>query len=228
MRLSLIIPFYNEEKNVSRVLDETVTVLEDATIDYEIIAVQNGSWDGTSELIDRARHENDRIKKFSIEVNQGLGWGIISGLRQAEGDIVGWICGDGQVEGKHLVEVYRLAEEKGTRGIYKINRIQRFDGFKRRFISATFNGMMKVMFDVDTRDANATPKLFGKDVFEEMELVSKDWFIDSEIMIKARRLGIPTHEVPAIFNERQGGASNIRLTTSLEFLKNLLRFYIKR
>lgn len=228
MRLSLIIPFYNEEKNVTRVLDETVAVLEDAAIDYEIIAVQNGSRDDTSELLDRARRENDRIKKVSIEVNQGLGWGIISGLRRAEGDIVGWICGDGQVEGKHLIEVYRLAEENGTRGIYKINRVQRFDGFKRRFISAVFNGMMRIMFDVDTRDANATPKLFGKDVFEEMDLISKDWFIDCEIMIKARRLDIPTREVPAIFNERQGGASNIRLTTSLEFLKNLFRFYFKR
>jgi hypothetical protein len=81
-----------------------------------------------------------------------------------------------------------------------------------------------VLFRVHSRDANAKPKFLRRSDLQLLDLVSDDWFIDAEVMVKTAALGITWAEHPVRFLKRQGGRSNVRLSTIKEFLANLLRW----
>jgi len=224
MELSVIIPFFNEEKNVVNVLTETAEALKNAKVDYEIVAVDNGSRDHTSLLIDKIVKKNQRVRKVIVKENKGYGYGVVTGLRQGKGDFIGWIYGDGQVEPNYLIDVYQLAKKKGKAGLYKINRVLRYDGLQRKLFSRVYNLLMKIVFGVESTDINGCPKIFARAVFQRMNLQSKDWFIDTEILIKTKMLGIKIFEVVAKFNKRSEGQSNVDFSTVLEFIKNMVKY----
>jgi len=223
MELSIVIPAYNEEKNIEGVLRSIVDVFKRSNIDYEVLAVDNGSRDSTSKVIDLFK-KNKRIKKISLKENQGYGGGILAGLHKAKGDIIGWIDGDKQTNAECLITVYKLARKNNGRGIFKVKRTLRCDGTQRKASSKLYNFMIRIIFGIDSNDINACPKLFGREVFNDLNIISKDWFIDTEVILKARRKGLPVVEIPAIFNKRKEGTSNVRWSISFEFLKNMIKY----
>jgi len=224
MTLSLAIPFYNEEKNINKVVSGLINSFEKASIDYKLILVNNGSYDNSPRILENLANEKpDRITVVHVEVNQGYGWGIISGLRLADSDYVGYMCGDGQTKPDDVVGVYRLIEQDKC-NLAKAKRISRGDGLWRRTISFVFNRLFWIMFRVPSQDINGTPKIFKRDWLENLYPTSKDWFIDAEVMIKARYLAMKIGEVPTEFLPREKGKSHVALATSLEFIKNMLSY----
>ena len=224
MTLSLAIPFYNEEKNINKVVSGLINSFEKASIDYKLILVNNGSYDNSPRILENLANEKpDRITVVHVEVNQGYGWGIISGLRLADSDYVGYMCGDGQTKPDDVVGVYRLIEQDKC-NLAKAKRISRGDGLWRRTISFVFNRLFWIMFRVPSQDINGTPKIFKRDWLEKLYPTSKDWFIDAEVMIKARYLAMKIGEVPTEFLPREKGKSHVALATSLEFIKNMLSY----
>ena len=73
-------------------------------------------------------------------------------------------------------------------------------------------------------DINGNPKIMPREYLERMHLQSKDWFLDAEVMIKAKRLKLPVFEMNVIAQMREGGESNVRGSTIREFLINLYRY----
>ncbi|MBA7715899.1 Poly-beta-1,6-N-acetyl-D-glucosamine synthase [subsurface metagenome] len=93
MAFSLVIPFYNEEKNVREVISGLSDTLERSSIDYELVLVNNGSTDKTPQILESlAKEKPDAIKVVHVSVNQGYGGGIINGLKRVSEEYVGiWI-----------------------------------------------------------------------------------------------------------------------------------------
>ena len=113
-------------------------VLRAHDIDYELILVDNGSTDKTAQILLKLQEDNPRIKTVSVAVNQGYGWGIINGLRVAQGECIGYLGGDEQVKPEDVVLVYRkLVDEELD--VCKTLRIVRFDGFRRGVITWVYN-----------------------------------------------------------------------------------------
>jgi len=223
---SLVIPLYNEEKNVTKVIVPIISELKKERIDYELILVNNGSQDETGKLIKELNKKNSRIKLVKIEVNQGYGWGIISGLKKTRGKYIGFMCGDEQVHPGDVIKTYHKLVSDNL-DLCKVSRVIRQDGFKRRLISIFYNFIFSLIFPVKSRDINGTPKIMKREVYEKINLKSKDWFIDAEAMIKCEKKGYKIGEVPIIFYQRKEGVSNVKLSTIFEFLKNILRYRIK-
>ncbi|HRG76152.1 MAG TPA: glycosyltransferase family 2 protein, partial [Leptospiraceae bacterium] len=96
MKLSIVVPCYNEEKNIPLVLEKFQSVIK--RDDVEVILVNNGSKDNSQLVL------NELIPKYSfartvlVEVNQGYGFGILSGLKEAKGDYIGWTHADMQTD----------------------------------------------------------------------------------------------------------------------------------
>jgi hypothetical protein len=80
------------------------------------------------------------------------------------------------------------------------------------------------LFRIETLGINCKPKIFKRELFEKLNLESKDWFIDAEIMIKATRLNVRYIDYPIRFKERLEGESNVRIMTAFEFLFNFMRY----
>ena len=80
---------------------------------------------------------------------------------------------------------------------------------------------------MNERDVNGTPKLFKRSSYEKINLVSNDWFLDAELLIKAKSKKLSIKEIPAIFTPRAGGSSNVSYLTIFEFLFNIFRYRLK-
>ncbi len=224
--LSLAIPLYNEADNVESVVSSLVAALEEAGIDYELVLVNNGSEDATGEIIDRLAQENPRLVPVHIPVNQGYGWGIITGLRHCRGRYLGYAWGDNQVRAEDVVRIF-LRLRQGDVDMVKSLRIERHDGLQRLIITRIYNKVFPFFFPVHSADVNGCPKIFTREAYESIQPSSKDWFLDPEIMIKAHRLGLRIEEIPVVFYPRASGKSKVRWKTVLEFAINMIRYRLR-
>lgn len=224
--MSLVLPLYNEADGIAQITARLIEVLEGDKVPYQLVLVNNGSTDGTAEILGKLAARHSTIHVTTVAVNQGYGWGILCGLREASGEIVGFMCADGQIAPEDIVRVYRCLVD-GKVDLAKVVRISRQDGFKRQVMSAVYNHLFRLLFGVKRRDINGTPKLIWRSHYAELNLASKDWFIDAELMISAGQRDFRIGEVEVAFLARNHGASNVRLTTSLEFLKNMLRHRLR-
>jgi len=222
---SIILPMYNEEACAAQVLAEMSRTLGAAGLDYEIITVDNGSRDRTGEIIDDfARDRDPRVRKAVVEVNQGMGHGILVGLAAARGAPLGWTYGDGQVPAEYIPRILAAMRERHA-DVGKMVRTSREDGPYRWLISRVYNLLFRLMFHTRARDINGAPKLFTRAVYERIALTSKDWFIDAEFMVRAARAKLSVAEVEGRFEQRRGGRSHVRFGAILEFLRNMLRLW---
>lgn len=223
--LSLVIPLYNEAENIPFSLEPLIAVLNSSDTDYELILVDNGSLDLTNVLVKAIAEKEKRVKVVEIKKNQGYGWGIMNGLRRAEGEFIGYMCGDGQVKREDIIEVIKEAKSKKY-DLVKVLRVSRHDGIKRKIITVTCNIMMQLFFGISTWDVNGTPKIFRRELLDKFNIKSCDWFIDTEIMIKSKMLKLKVHEVPIDFFPRAKGESSVNFFAILEFLKNIYKYKV--
>jgi glycosyltransferase involved in cell wall biosynthesis len=225
MRLSLVIPFYNEEENIDGVVNGLAEKFEKASIDYELILVNNGSIDNSPQMLEGlAKERPSRVKVVHVQVNQGYGWGIINGLREVSGEFVGFMCGDGQIDPESVLSVYNLIIE-GSYDLVKVKRTARYDGVIRKAVSIVYNFGFLILFNVKTMDVNGSPKIWKRELLNVINPVSRDWFIDAEIMMKAKYLNLNMEEVPVEFLRREKGRSHVAFMAILEFVSNM--FYYK-
>jgi glycosyltransferase involved in cell wall biosynthesis len=224
---SLVLPFYNEEASAEETVSGLIGELARSGVVCELILVDNGSRDGTPSILKRLAEENPCAKVVTVAVNEGYGWGIICGLKQATAPNVGFMCGDGQIAPADVARVYRRLAEEGL-DLCKVVRVVRHDGFKRRLISKLYNAIFPWFFPARSRDINGTPKLMRRRCYEEIAPGSRDWFIDAEIMIKAAEKAYTIGEVEVEFHPRPGGQSNVRFSTAVEFVRNMIRYRWKR
>lgn len=225
---SLVIPLYNEEEGARGVVDNLISALDEALLDYELVLVDNGSRDMTPQILESlAREKGDKIKIVHVPVNQGYGWGIINGLNAATGTFVGYMCGDGQIQPKDVIKVFDRIRA-GNCDLAKVKRVARHDGLLRKILSRGYNSLFLLWFNVKSLDVNGTPKILKRDLLERFNPVSKDWFIDAEMMIKAKHLNLNVEEVPAQFVRREAGRSNVRFGTIWEFWKNMVGYRFGR
>jgi dolichol-phosphate mannosyltransferase len=224
MNLSIVIPFYNEEANVHKVVGGLVELFEKSAIDYELILVNNGSKDKTPQILEELAGEKpQRIKTVQVPINQGYGWGVINGLKVTAGDYTCIMSGDGQTRPEDALKIYEcLLSEKCD--LVKAKRAVRRDRAIRKILSFSFNSLFALAFNVRTMDINGSPKIFKKEYLPIFNLVSKDWFLDAEIMIKAKYLNLYSKEVSVEFLHREKGKSNVRWSTIFEFLGNMYEY----
>jgi len=224
--LSLVIPCYNEEKNIGKEATELVNELTSSNIDFELILVDNGSYDDTARILNDLAKRCPQIKVVTVKKNEGYGWGIINGLKNCNGSYVGFLCADGQISPKDVIKVFKKLKSEDL-DLCKVRRIKRYDGLYRLFLSKSYNFLFKFFFPVPTNDVNGTPKIMKYNCYNKLNISSKDWFIDTEIMIKAKIFGFKIGEVPVEFKKREKGKSNIKFTIVFEFIRNLIRYKLR-
>ena len=224
---SLVMPSYNEEASLKKTVPSLVECFMRERVDLQLVLVDNGSTDQTGKIIDGLIAEGLPITKLRLEVNQGYGNGIIRGFEHCRAPLVGFLHADGQVSAEDVLTIYRLMVGAEGRVLVKARRKFRRESWRRKIVSVWYNSIMLVLFGwVGSMDINASPKILSRKHLNAMQLVSRDWFLDPEIMIKAKYLNLRVAEVDVEGHPRLGGVSNVRLGTCLEFIKNILFYRI--
>ncbi len=223
--LTLVMPCYNEEEAVEGTIRDLFDEFDRAGHVLEIVAVDNGSSDRTLDILEGLVPEFPHLITTRVEVNQGYGHGLLSGLHLGTAPWVGITCADGQVSGHDIEKLYAVVARSPSPKLVKVRRRFRMDGFQRKVISILYNLTITVLFPgLGSIDVNGNPKLLPTDYARRMNLGSGDWFLDAEIMIKSKRLGLPVFEINVLAQMRDGGKSNVNWATCWEFVVNLIRW----
>ena len=223
--LSLVVPCYNEEKSVGYTLPRLVEAFREAGHDVEVIAVDNGSKDGTSEAIAALTEKYPEIRPHRVETNVGYGNGILSGFPLARADWVGMIPADGQVDEVDVVRLFEAADSAEGVVLAKVRRRFRMDGLVRKMVSIAYNLFFRMLWPrLNSLDINGNPKIFPRALLPELDLRSKAWLLDPELMIKAHYLGARVLEFNSFARMRGSGLSHVRFETGWQFFVKLLAF----
>jgi glycosyltransferase involved in cell wall biosynthesis len=224
--ISVVILCYGAGERIYGFVDKVSRLLNRFIPSWEIVLVGNyleGRRDKTSDIVEEIASKNDNIHAVVLPKKGMMGWDARSGMDAARGEYVCLIDGDEQMPYRDIVRVYRKIK-KDKLDLVKTYRAVRQDGFRRRVISQGYNLLFMILFPgIAARDINSKPKIFRKEIYDSMDLRSDDWFLDAEIMIKARELKLKVGMVPSKFYKCDYRSSFVKMGTILEFLRNMVK-----
>ncbi|HYC79135.1 MAG TPA: glycosyltransferase family 2 protein, partial [Planctomycetota bacterium] len=222
--ISFVMPCFNEQDVVGYVVPQLCDAFARAGHAFELLAVDNGSSDRTGEILrELATHYPVRVVR--VEVNEGYGWGVLCGLKAARTPWIGVIPADGQVDAEDVVRLFEAVRHVKGPVLGKVRRRFRMDGPLRKVVSSAYNVFVWALWpNLGSIDVNGSPKILQRAYLDALDLRSKRWFLDPEMMIKAHYLGVRVLEMNVFARMRGNGLSHVRAGTCWEFFRNLLRF----
>jgi 1,2-diacylglycerol 3-alpha-glucosyltransferase len=201
--LSLCMPAFNEAKNIEDVLDGACAILPEFVSSYEIIVVDDGSRDGTGEVLARYAESEQHLKIVTHTENRGYGAALTSGLRASKGELVLTLDSDGQFNLLNLPEfLWRMQDADVVIGYRK----KRADSRIRLFNAWAWNRLMRVLLGVSVRDLDCAFKLFRRETVQALSLTSRGACISAEILVQCVRNRKRFAEVPVDHYPRSHGA----------------------
>ena len=222
MKYSIVIPCYNEEENIPRLV-ETVQELA-AGKDIEFILVENGSKDNSYEVMKSITDNIPYIKIVRIEVNQGLGYGIQQGIRHAQGDYIGWIHADMQTPVSDIEQLFRYLEKSGTDHVMvKATRHNR--SLTDYFFTNCMAVYCSLLFRKLLYDIQAVPVIASRALFSEIPGMPNGFAFDMYVYLQARKRNYHVMRVPVrIFKREKGSSSwNSGLGARIRLSKYMMR-----
>jgi len=202
--VSVVLPAYNEEANVERVVRDCTAYLEGTGLDYELLVVNDGSRDRTGEVLARLATELPRLRPLTHPQNRGYGAALRTGFDAAQKRFVFYMDGDGQFDIKELDLLLPLATDDDS--IVTGYRIERRDPFLRRLNAKLFGGwLVRILLNVYVRDLNCAFKLIPKKVLDAITLESTGALINAELYGRSVRKGFGIKEVGVHHYPRTAG-----------------------
>jgi glycosyltransferase involved in cell wall biosynthesis len=225
--LSVVILCYRSGSAIIEFVSRTERLIQGITDSYELVLVANyieGSDDRTRDYVAQIAKENLKCKAICLPKKGMMGWDMRSGMDAASGEYICIIDGDGQFPIQSISDCYKIISTTDN-DLVKTYRAKRGDGFYRKLISKVYNFLFSLLFPgINTKDANSKPKLLRASAYQQMNLKSDDWFIDAEIMLSVKDLGLKFHEFPIEFYELSGRSSFVKFPAIWEFIKNLVEY----
>jgi glycosyltransferase involved in cell wall biosynthesis len=226
MRLTLVIPCYNEAQNLPALVERCLPLIEDARID--VILVDNASTDATAEVMPALIDGVARLTSVRVTPNRGYGGGILAGLGVATGDVLAWTHADLQTNPFDARAAFAQFEQAGTTRLFVKGRRS-----GRPLVDIVFTAGMSLFETILTgrpmRDINAQPTMFGRALFEAWRDPPADFALDLYAYWTAKQLDWPVRRIPVVFGPRLFGTShwNTGLFARLKFIRRTLDFSLR-
>jgi glycosyltransferase involved in cell wall biosynthesis len=206
-QLSIVIPCFNEAKNLEKLFSRLQTATTMVDVPIEFVLVNNGSQDNSQEILTKLieTSNNPSIKLVKIKVNQGYGYGIWTGLQSASGDFVGWTHADLQTDILDTVDGFQKlrASPKPEHSILCGRRMLR--PLLDRFFTQGMAVISSLVLGVWLTDINAQPKIFHRSFLKKMVDPPMDFSLDLYLLWLARKENLQTIEQPVFFAKREFG-----------------------
>ena len=218
MDLSIVIPIYNEVDNLRPLCQGVHAVLAPLDWSYELVLIDDGSRDGSSELLAELHAEDDTLKVLRFRRNFGQTAALAAGFEYAHGDVIVSLDGDLQND---PVDIPRLLA-KLDEGYDLVNgwRMKRQDPFlSRRLPSQIANKIISLTTRVKLHDYGCTLKAFRRDVAKGLKLYGE---MHRFIPALAGDMGARIAELPVTHHARKHGTSKYGLARTLWVVLDLL------
>lgn len=202
MRLSVVVPCFNEEGNIGRVVTQAAEVGRQLAFELEIVVVDDGSTDDTARVLAALRGAVPELKIVTHPRNRGYGAAVRSGLDRAVMDYVFLTDGDGQFDLRELPAAIRLLSEHDVVAGY---RTHRRDGWWRQLWGRSWTALVNRIFGLRIRDANCAFKLVPQSLLRSSDLRSKGALISAELLFEAHRSELSVGQCAVSHYPRQAG-----------------------
>jgi dolichol-phosphate mannosyltransferase len=226
MKVSIIIPVYNEFRTFEQVLERVQRAPLPEGCEKEIVVVDDGSTDGTAQVFGECARSG-AVVGYRREVNAGKGTALRAGFALASGDIL--LIQDGDLE--YDPNDYGRLIEPILQGTADVVYGSRFRGSangmttRHRLANRLLTAAANLLFDADITDEATAYKAFRASLLREIQLDCERFEFCPEVTAKLRRLGHRIHEVPISYNARGiADGKKIRLTDGIEAAWTLLKY----
>ena len=201
MRLSVIIPVFNERATVLEVLDRVAAI----DMEAEVIVVDDGSTDGTRELLaERARATDRKITLVEHAGNRGKGAALTTGVRRATGEYVIVQDADLEYDPADYAKLLAVVDARRASAVYG----SRFGCARPRMSlrhvvgNRLLTSFTNLLFGSSLTDMETCYKLVRRSLFEELGITCNRFDVEPEITAKLLKTGVTIHEVPISYTGR--------------------------
>ena len=206
MKISIIIPVYNEKKTIIKLLTKVKRL---KNINKQIIVIDDGSTDGSSELI-KSRFNEKNVKLIFHKYNRGKGAAIKSAIKYIYGDIVLIQDADLEYDPNDYYKLLEPFKKPNVKVVYGSRVLKK----KRYSIKKSFptnfrvfaNHVLTIFSNVINRqnltDAHTCYKLFNSELYKKLQLSENDFAFCPEVTTKISNLNLSIFEVPISYNGR--------------------------
>ena len=221
-KVSVILPAYNEEKNICTLLDKTKEVLSSTFSSWEIIVVDDGSTDRTSSLA-----RSCGVKVISHGKNQGKGAALKLGFDKAEGDIIVTMDADCSHKPEDIIKLTRLIQ--GGADVVTGSRFANGNGEKStKKLHILGNNIINALITLATgrtvTDSQTGFRAYRKQAVGAIRLKTNGYQIETELTVKTLRNGFVVKEVPIRCSPRNAGYSRLNpLTDGLKIVLTIIK-----
>lgn len=221
-RLSLVMPAFNESAGIADAVAEAHEALVGLGYEFELLVVDDGSTDGTGARVAELGVLWPRVRLLTHSANFGYGAALRTGFEAARYDLVGFTDADGQFFLDDLEDLVTLARESP---VAVGRRVDRKDPWRRRMLSRGYNLLARLFLGTGVRDCDCALKVFRRDVLQYLLPESAGFFVNSEMLCRARQLGFAVAEVGVRHRPRRKGTSKVSLAEVPRTFATLIRFW---
>jgi len=224
VKLSIIIPAYNEEKRIDPTLQDYINFFyKKLKNNFEILIVLNGCRDNTLNVVKKFSKKYKQIKYKNIKKAIGKGGAIIEGFKIVNGNFIGFVDADNSTRPKSFYDL--LLKIKDYDGIIasrwiKGAKVEPKQPLTRRIAGRGFNLLLKFLFDIKIKDTQCGAKLFKnkaiKDIVNELDITK--WAFDIDLLYHLKMKGYKIKEIPTEWHELGGSTLKISRAIPQMFL----------
>jgi len=225
IKLSIVIPCYNESGNIPHLLAAyDQVILRD---DIEVIIVDNGSTDDTANILSQLASEYERFLTITtIPENKGYGFGVLSGLKKAKGEFLGITHGDLQTSPSDVIRALAIIEASDTPQNLYVKGLRTGRPLFDQFFTIGMSIFETIYMRVRLYDINAQPNVFHRSFYESWNNPPHDFALDLYILYMAQRQKLQIIRFRVPFPSRIHGSSkwNTGLSAKWKFIKRTILF----
>jgi glycosyltransferase involved in cell wall biosynthesis len=224
--LSLCAPAYNEAEGIAEVIAAWEKTVAAFGIPTEIVIANDGSTDGTGEILARLQQRYDNLVIVEQQPNAGYGRAVAAAIAGARGSQVMTLDSDGQFDPGEYPRLLPLLEQGCD--IVTGYRLRKNDRMARVLADRALNIIVRVMFGLRLRDTNCALKLMRAEAARSIRIEARGFPTPTELLVKAAAQGYTIGEVGITHYPRLAGASKLKvMRTGWHFLLFLVYLRLK-
>jgi glycosyltransferase involved in cell wall biosynthesis len=217
--LSIVLPAYNEEKNIEGSVEQAFSVLKTLPFEEsEVIVVNDGSTDGTKEVLRGLSARHPMLRVFDKERNEGYGAALRTGFSNARSELIFYTDSDLQFD---MSDIKVLLPAIDNYDIVTGYRMDRKDPTLRLFLAWCYNQLVRLLFGLRVRDVDCAFKLYRRRIFDKINIETDRFFVDAEILAKARRHNFAITETGVRHFPRRAGQSTVKMSHIFTTIKDM-------
>lgn len=201
MKLSVIMPAYNEEKTIEEIIKKVLKV----PLNIELIVVDDGSKDKTRQIIEKFR-SNNNVKIIFQKNNQGKGAAIRVGIKKATGDMIIIQDADLELDPKDYLKLIQPIIKNKSKVVYGSRFINKPKSKKQGlsfYLGSQFlTTLTNILYNAHITDEATCYKLFSSEVIKKINLKCNGFEFCPEVTAKVRKLGLKIVEIPIFYKPR--------------------------